>query len=80
MHLPVERHLTGTTEVLVVEKGRCTVDVYADDRTLVASRELGKGDILVAVGGGHGFRALEDLVLLEIKQGPFLGDATKERF
>ena len=31
--------------------------------------------------GGHGFRVIEDLVLLEIKQGPYLGDATtKERF
>jgi quercetin dioxygenase-like cupin family protein len=81
MHLPIERHLVGTTEVLIVERGRCEVDVYAEDRSLVATRELRAGDILIAVGGGgHGFRLLEDTVLLEVKQGPYPGGAEKERF
>src|ERR671937_2533028 len=31
MHLPLERHVVGTAEVLVVERGRCEVDVYAND-------------------------------------------------
>jgi hypothetical protein len=35
---------------------------------------------MVAVNGGHGFRVLEDTVLLEIKQGPYPGGAEKERF
>ncbi len=80
MHLPVERHLVGTTEVLLLERGRCEVDVFGPDRQLVATRELSAGDMLIAVGGGHGFRALEDMVLLEIKQGPYPGGAEKERF
>ena len=81
MHLPIERHIVGTTEILMVERGRCEVDVYSDDRRVVATRELQKGDILIAVGGGHGFRVLEDTVLLEIKQGPYPGlGADKERF
>lgn len=81
MHLPVERHIVGTTEVLIVERGRCSVDVYAEDRTVVATRELNAGDMLIAVAGGHAFRVIEDVVLLEIKQGPYIGDdATKERF
>jgi mannose-6-phosphate isomerase-like protein (cupin superfamily) len=82
MHLPVERHLVGTTEVLIVQQGRCEVDIYAQDRHLVTSCELGPGDILIAVGGGHGFRILEDVVLLEIKQGPYPSPpaADKERF
>jgi hypothetical protein len=80
LHLPLERHIVGTTEVLMVERGRCEVDVYAEDRSVVATRELGPGDILIAVGGGHGFRLLEDTVLLEIKQGPYPGGAEKERF
>jgi uncharacterized protein with PhoU and TrkA domain len=80
MHLPIERHVAGTTEVLIVERGRCEVDVYSDDRRVVATRALGTGDILIAVGGGHGFRVLEDTVLLEIKQGPYPGGKEKERF
>jgi hypothetical protein len=79
-HLPVERHLVGTAEVLIVQQGRCEVDVYSDDRRVVTSRELRLGDILISVAGGHGFRVLEDLVLLEVKQGPYPGGAEKERF
>jgi hypothetical protein len=80
VHLPIERHIVGSTEVLLVQRGRCEVDVYTDDRRLVATRALGVGDMLIAVGGGHGFRVLEDTVLLEIKQGPYPGGAEKERF
>jgi hypothetical protein len=80
LHLPIERHLVGSSEVLVMQQGRCEVDVYTQDRRLVASRELHVGDILIAVQGGHGFRVIEDAVLLEIKQGPYPGSAEKERF
>jgi len=81
VHLPVERHLATSTEVLVVQQGRCEVDIYSQERCLVATRELSSGDIVISVGGGHGFRVLEDLVLLEIKQGPYPGTAAeKERF
>jgi hypothetical protein len=80
MHLPVERRLTGTTEVLIVQRGRCEVDMFDLDRQLVATRELHVGDMLIAVAGGHGFRVLEDTVLLEVKQGPYPGGAEKERF
>ena len=80
VHLPIERHIVGTAEVLIVQRGRCEVDIYTEDRRLVACRELRVGDILIAVSGGHGFRVLEDTVLLEIKQGPYPGEAAKERF
>jgi len=79
-HRPIERHLVGTSEVLVVQRGRCEIDVYNDQRELVATRELRKGDIMLMVGGGHGFRMLEDTVFLEIKQGPYTGLDEKERF
>jgi uncharacterized protein with PhoU and TrkA domain len=80
MHLPVERHIVGTTEVLMVQQGRCEVDVFGPNRELVTTCELRVGDVLIAVGGGHGFRVLEDTVLMEIKQGPYPGGAEKERF
>ncbi len=80
VHRPLERHLVGTSEVLVLRKGRCLLDVYNDDRQLVATRELQAGDTMLMVGGGHGFRMLEDTVFLEIKQGPYTGVEEKERF
>jgi mannose-6-phosphate isomerase-like protein (cupin superfamily) len=80
MHKPLERRLVGTSEVLIVREGRCLMDVYNDERELVATRELQTGDIMLLVGGGHGFRMLEATTFLEVKQGPYTGIDEKERF
>ena len=79
-HRAIERHISNTSEVLVIRKGRCEIDIFDNDRKLVSSLELKTGDVMVMVSGGHGFRMLEDTVLLEIKQGPYLGIEEKERF
>jgi hypothetical protein len=63
-----------------VSKGCCEIDIYDDERQKVDSRELRQGDIMIMVGGGHGFRMTEDTVLLEVKQGPYPGVQEKERF
>ena len=80
VHRQLERRLTGTSEVLILRSGRCEIDVYNDARELIATRELREGDVMLMVGGGHGFRMLEDTVLLEVKQGPYTGHDEKERF
>jgi hypothetical protein len=80
MHRPLSRRIVGTSEVLVVKAGRCEIDVFDGERQLVATRELRTGDVMLMVGGGHGFRMLEDTTLLEIKQGPYTGLDEKERF
>jgi hypothetical protein len=80
VHVPLERHLIGTSEVILVKKGACLLDVYNDAHELVATRELKTGDLMLMVGGGHGFRMQEETVLLEIKQGPYTGMEEKERF
>jgi mannose-6-phosphate isomerase-like protein (cupin superfamily) len=79
-HRAIERHMVGTSEVLVVLRGRCEIDIYDDEHSLVHSAELRPGDIMLMVGGGHGFRMLEDTVFLEVKQGPYLGIDEKEPF
>jgi uncharacterized protein with PhoU and TrkA domain len=79
-HRPLERHIVGTSEVLVVRRGRAEIDIYDDGRQLIATRELKTGDVMLMVGGGHGFRILEDTVFLEVKQGPYTGIDEKERF
>ncbi len=80
IHRSIERKLVGTSEVLVVKKGHCLIDIYNDNHELVATRDLLPGDVMLMVGGGHGFRMLEDTVLLEIKQGPYTGLDEKEHF
>jgi len=80
VHRPLERHLVGTSEVVIVRSGRCEIDIYNDERELVAARELRAGDIVLMVSGGHGFRMIEHTVLFEVKQGPYIGEQEKERF
>lgn len=80
VHIPVERTIVGTTECIVVRQGRCEIDIYNAERTFIASRVLEEGAIILLLGGGHGFRMIEDTVLFEVKQGPYVGMRDKERF
>jgi len=80
VHRSLERRIVGTSEVIIVKKGRCLLSVYNDNHEIVAMRELHSGDIMLMVGGGHSFHMLEDTVLLEVKQGPYTGVDEKERF
>ncbi|MBI4718335.1 MAG: hypothetical protein HY763_11055 [Planctomycetes bacterium] len=79
-HRPLKRQLVGTSEVLVVRRGRCEVELWSDSGELAARRELRAGDVLILTAGGHGFHMLDDTVLLEIKQGPYTGLDEKEYF
>jgi mannose-6-phosphate isomerase-like protein (cupin superfamily) len=79
-HKPLERRIVGTAEVLVVRQGRCEIEIFSEQREWLATRQVARGDVIVILAGGHGFRMLEDTVLLEIKQGPYTGMDEKERF
>jgi len=79
-HISFERRIRGTTECLIVRKGKAELTLYNDRREEVCRRELNKGDTVLLVSGGHGFRQFEDTVFLEIKQGPYPGVEEKERF
>ena len=79
-HRKIDRKISNTSEVLVVRKGHCEIDIYDDEQILVETLEMTTGDVMVMVSGGHGFRIVEDTVLLEIKQGPYIGIDEKKRF
>ena len=79
-HLPLERRLTTTSEVILVREGACLLDVYDLGESLLRTWELSAGDVVLLLAGGHGFRMTQDTVLLEVKQGPYTGLAEKERF
>lgn len=80
VHKKLERRITGTTELIMIKKGHCEIDIYNDDREFVATRTLLPGDVVLTVNGGHGFRMNEDTTLLEVKQGPYSGVDEKHRF
>ena len=44
------------------------------------SRILQAGDVILLATGGHGFQVLEDLEMIEVKQGPYAGETDKTRF
>lgn len=79
-HIPLNRSLVGTSEVLLLKSGKVEVDLYSKDKLLVATRVLNEGDVILLVNGGHGFRIMEDTVMVEVKQGPYIGEQEKERF
>ena len=80
IHKKVERHITGTTELIMLKSGNCEIDIYNDEQEFVTTRSLRTGDIVLTVSGGHGFRMTEDTILLEVKQGPYSGVDEKHRF
>jgi hypothetical protein len=80
LHKKLVRQIVGTSEVILVREGLCEIDIYNDDRELIATRQLGVGDLVLTVSGGHSFRMQEDTVLLEVKQGPYTGIDEKDQF
>lgn len=80
IHNPVPREVKYTQEVLVIKNGRLRVDFYDDDCIYLESRTLDAGDVILLASGGHGFEVLEEIEMIEIKQGPYAGDQDKTRF
>ena len=80
VHNEVLREVTLTNEVLFVRSGRVRVDFYDEERNYLESRVLVAGDIILLAQGGHGFEMLEPSEMVEVKQGPYSGDADKTRF
>lgn len=80
VHNPVMREVHFTKEVLLIKSGQVRVDFYDDDQNYLESRVLNQGDIVLLAFGGHGFEMLEASEIIEIKQGPYAGEADKTRF
>jgi len=80
VHNPVDRTVQYTQEVLLIKRGKLRVDFYDGKRAYLQSRVLGEGDIVLLASGGHGFKVLEEVEMIEVKQGPYAGDADKTRF
>jgi hypothetical protein len=80
IHNPVLRNVHFTKEVLIIKKGKLRVDFYNNFKTYLESRVLSLGDVILLSDGGHGFTILEDLEMIEVKQGPYVGNLDKTRF
>lgn len=80
LHNPIHRNVVLTQEVLFIKKGRLRVDFYDNYEDYLESVILEAGDVILLVSGGHGFTVLDEVEMIEVKQGPYSGDRDKVRF
>ena len=75
-----QMNVNYTQEVLIIKRGILRVDFYDDNKTYLKSHILEKGDVILLIKGGHGFEVIEEVEMVEVKQGPYAGDDDKTRF
>jgi hypothetical protein len=69
-----------TTEVIILLKGILRVDFYNEKKIYLFSKKVYAGDIIMLVNGGHGFKILKDVEMIEVKQGPYTLSNDKIKF
>jgi len=79
-HISYERIIKNTQEVLIIKKGKLKISFYDDNKNMIEEKTVTAGDIILLVCGAHGFEVIEDLEMIEIKQGPFCEDKDKIKF
>jgi len=80
-HNPVPRTIEWTQEALFIRRGRVRLDIYLpESREYFASHILKAGDVALLAHGGHGLVMLEQSEIIEVKQGPYVGEMDKTRF
>ena len=81
VHNVTKRKIHTTQETLFIKKGKVKINFYNNNKTYFDSRTLGAGDVILLVSGGHGFEILNDVAMVEVKQGPYVNDSVdKIRF
>lgn len=79
-HLPTSRSTQGTQEAWVVMRGVLAAELFDIDGTSRSNIVLRAGDCMTLYRGAHSFRVIEEVVMFEIKNGPYLGrDKDSER-
>ena len=69
-----------TTEVIILFKGILRVDFYDNKKMYLFSKKIFGKDIIMLLNGGHGFKVLKDVEMLEVKQGPYKLSRDKVKF
>ena len=79
-HLKRTTKIFTTTEVILLLKGILRVDFYNQKKKYLFSKILKKKSIILLVHGGHGFKVIKDVDMIEVKQGPFNISKDKVKF
>lgn len=79
-HRNLKYKVDTTQEFIYIESGEVEATIYRNDWTIVKKVVLKKGDFILSVAGGHGFRVIKKCRMIEIKQGPYPGDKLAKIF
>ncbi len=77
VHNFVKREVHFTQEVLFIKRGKLKVELYSNSGHPIKSFILETGDFILLASGGHGFEVLEEIEMIEVKQGPYAGENDK---
>lgn len=80
IHNLIHRRVDYTNEVLFIRKGKLRVDFYDENQNYLKSHILNEGDVILLIKGGHGFEVIEEVEMIEVKQGPYTAENDKTRF
>lgn len=69
-----------TTEVIIILKGILRIDFYDYKKKYLFSKKISKGQIIMLISGGHGFKVIRDVEMIEVKQGPYCITKDKKKF
>ena len=69
-----------TTEVIIIMEGILRVDFYDPKEKYLFSKKLYANDLIMLSNGGHGFKVLKDVKMIEVKQGPYSLSKDKVKF
>lgn len=79
-HRNLRYKVNTTQEFIYVESGEVEATIYRNNWTVVKKVILKKGDFILSVAGGHGFKVRKKCRMIEIKQGPYPGDKLAKIF
>ena len=72
LHIKKVRKVNFLSECLIIKKGKIKVSFYDEKKKNIRKDKiLKKDDIIMLFKGGHGFKVIEDVEIIEVKQGPY---------
>ena len=80
LHNKRSAKISTMSEVIIVFKGILRVDFYDSKEKYLFSKKIYANDVITLVNGGHGFKVLKDVEMLEVKQGPYNESKDKKKF
>ena len=74
IHNTAHREISRTQEFIYVTKGSLKAFLYDEDKRLIEEITVNTNEGLILFAGGHGYQILDDdTIILEIKNGPYVG-------